>query len=91
MKINELQEKTKVPELKVKITKIHEEETTARGATVRAADVEDETGQTILKLWNDQTTMFEEGDEVIIKGGFCKMFKDEFEVTSGKFGSINKV
>ncbi len=91
MKIEELKDKSKVDELTVEVSKVLDTEQTASGSSVQKALVQDETGQVLLKLWNEQINSLTEGDRVTVKNGYSRLFNGEMEVTSGKFGSLKKV
>lgn len=52
---------------------------------------EDESGSIKLSLWNDDTARFSEGDRIKIINGFVNEFQGEKQLTSGKFGQIQKV
>ena len=53
--------------------------------------VEDDSGTVKVTLWNEDTGKFAVGDKVKISNGYVKEFQDEKQLTSGKFGSIEKV
>jgi ssDNA-binding replication factor A large subunit len=53
--------------------------------------LEDETGNIKLTLWNDDATRFKEGDKIKVLNGYVSEFQGELQLTSGKFGRIEKV
>ncbi|MBS3093731.1 DNA-binding protein [Candidatus Pacearchaeota archaeon] len=59
--------------------------------TVANAMLQDESGSIKLTLWNDDVTRFKDGDKIKIKNGFVGEFQGEKQLTSGKFGSIEKL
>jgi len=63
------------------------------GKELRVADaiLEDDSGSIKLTLWNDDATSFKEGDSVKISNGYVNEFQGEKQLTSGKFGKIEKV
>ena len=91
MKINELKDRGKVDELKVRIAGLLPEVIkTKSGSEIQQAIISDGTGQAILKLWNEQIGQYEMDDNIIIKNGYSKLFEKQYEVTTGKFGTIKK-
>ena len=54
------------------------------------AILEDDSGSIKLTLWNDDTNIFREGDSVKIINGYVNEFQGEKQLTSGKFGKIEK-
>ena len=63
------------------------------GKELRVANaiLEDSSGRIKLTLWNDDTSRFKEGDKVKIANGYVSEFQGEKQLTSGKFGSIEKL
>jgi len=57
---------------------------------VANATFQDESGNIKLTLWNDDATLFNEGDSVKIINGYVSEFQGEKQLTSGKFGRIEK-
>ena len=51
----------------------------------------DDSGSIKLTLWNNDTNRFGEGDSVKIINGYVNEFQGEKQLTSGKFGKIEKV
>ncbi len=58
--------------------------------SVANAILEDETGSIKLTLWNDDISRFKQGDNVKVVNGFVNEFQGEPQLTSGKFGRIEK-
>ncbi|MFA5259303.1 MAG: hypothetical protein WC979_08700 [Candidatus Pacearchaeota archaeon] len=58
---------------------------------VANAILEDSSGKIKLTLWNDDTVRFKEGDRIKIANGYVSEFQGEKQLTSGKFGSIEKL
>ena len=50
----------------------------------------DDSGSIKLTLWNNDTNRFGEGDSVKIINGYVNEFQGEKQLTSGKFGKIEK-
>jgi len=63
------------------------------GKELRVANaiLEDSSGTIKLTLWNDDTARFKEGDRIKIQNGYVGEFQGEKQLTSGKFGSIEKL
>jgi len=62
-----------------------------RELTVVNAVLEDDSGTVKLSLWNEDATRFKVGDKVKITNGYVSEFQGEPQLTSGKFGSIEKL
>ena len=62
------------------------------GKELRVADaaLEDDSGTIKLSLWNDDIDKFKQGDKVKITNGYVNEFQGEKQLTSGKFGKIEK-
>ncbi len=52
------------------------------------AVIEDGTGKVTLTLWNDEVEKVNVGDKIHIENGWCSEFKNEKQVSAGKFGKI---
>ena len=91
MKIAELEPNTKVVSLVATIASMEASRQTPTGLKSQEGILEDESGQVKLTLWEDQVDKFKEGDKIIISTGWCKNFGDALQVSTGKFGKINKV
>jgi len=55
------------------------------------AILEDDSGNIKLTLWNQDVDNFSEGDQIKIVNGYVGEFQGEKQLTSGKFGKIEKV
>ena len=94
MKINELQPKQGKVEIVVEITAKEEpKEFTKFGAVgkVCSCKAKDDTGVINLTLWNEQIDMVEVGDTVKIINGYVNEYQGEMQLTTGKFGKLEKV
>jgi len=89
MKVSELQDKSAVDEITLKIT-AKEEARDVRGGTLRVCNAtgEDETGNVVVTLWNDDIDKVKEGDTVKIINGWSQMYNDKMQVSSGRKGTI---
>lgn len=62
-----------------------------RELKVANAILKDNSGAIKLSLWNDDVSRFKEGDKIKIVNGYVSEFQGEKQLTSGKFGRIEKV
>ena len=91
MEIKDLQANTGNVELTVKVISKDEPRTFekfGREGRVCNAKIQDESGEVTLTLWNDDIDKVNVGDTIQIKNGWCSEFRDQKQVSSGKFGSI---
>jgi replication factor A1 len=58
---------------------------------LRSAVIEDDSGATKLTLWNDDVDKFGVGERIKVVNGYVNEFQGEKQLTSGKFGKIEKV
>jgi replication factor A1 len=90
MKVSELKDKSPVEEITLTISELGEARDTSYGK-VQSTTAKDDSGSATLSLWNDQIGKYAVGDKVTIKKGWCKEFRGQMQVSTGKFGSIEKV
>ncbi|MBD3262579.1 MAG: hypothetical protein GF334_13080 [Candidatus Altiarchaeales archaeon] len=90
MKVVDLKDKTPVEEI-ILVVKEVREPTQTRVGMVQQVDAEDDSGSCTITLWNDQTGSLAAGDKVKITNGWCKEYQSQLQVSSGKFGSIEKI
>ncbi len=90
MKISELKDKTPVEEIVVKVTDISEPRDTRVGP-VQDATIEDDSGSATLTLWTEDVGKYGIGDMVKVTNGWAKMYQGNLQVSSGKFGTLEKV
>ena len=62
-----------------------------RELKVANAILQDESGSVKLTLWNNDVSRFKDGDHIKVVNGYVNEFQGEKQLTSGKFGSIEKV
>ncbi len=94
MKISELQIRQGNVEVEGTIKEIGEVRTFDRyGRELRVANatLEDDSGTITLTLWNDDIDNYKAGDKVKITNGYVNEFQGEKQLTSGKFGKIEKL
>ena len=53
--------------------------------------VKDDTGEMKLTLWNEDVDKVKVGDKIHLKNGWCSEFRDEKQLSSGKFGEIEVI
>lgn len=58
---------------------------------VSTAICEDDSGQIKVSLWNEDIDRVEEGDQIKIKNGYSRLFKDEVHVSAGKYGELEVI
>jgi len=90
MKAADLKDRSPVEEIVLKITDV-KEPTQTRVGIVQQAIAEDDSGEATITLWNEQVGTYESGDTVKITKGWCKVYQGQTQVSSGKFGTIEKV
>ena len=59
--------------------------------SVANAMLQDDSGSIKLTLWNDDVTRFNDGDKLKVVNVYVNEFQGEKQLTSGKFGSLEKV
>jgi len=94
MNISELTPRQGSVEVEGTIVEIGEPKTFNKfGKELRVADasLKDDSGSVKLSLWNDDIERFKAGDKVKISNGYVNEFQGEMQLTSGKFGNIEKV
>jgi len=62
-----------------------------RDLKVANAVLQDDSGTIKLSLWNDDAERFKKDDKVKISNGYVNEFQGEKQLTSGKYGTIEKV
>ncbi|MEK6914790.1 MAG: DNA-binding protein [Nanoarchaeota archaeon] len=62
-----------------------------KNLSVANAILKDDSGAIKLTLWNDDITRFKDGDKIKILNGYVNEFQGEKQLTSGKFGTIEKI
>lgn len=64
-----------------------------RGGELKVCDCvcEDDSGRITVTLWNDDIEKYNAGDTITIVKGWANEFQGRISVSSGKFGTIEKV
>lgn len=55
------------------------------------ATVKDNTGKMKLTLWNEDIEKVNVGDKIHLENGWCSEYRDEKQLSTGKFGKIEVV
>jgi len=58
---------------------------------VANAVLEDDSGTIKLTLWNDDIGKFKQGDKIRITNGYVNEYQGEKQLTTGKFGKMEKI
>ncbi|MBU3958193.1 MAG: DNA-binding protein [Nanoarchaeota archaeon] len=93
MKISDLKEGTGKVSLEAKIVSKEEprQVSTKFGETqVANATIEDDTGRFKLSLWGADADI-PEGSKISIENGFVSSYREELQLSAGKFGKITVV
>lgn len=94
MKISELTPGTGNVELEAEVVGVEEpREINKGGRTLRVANalLRDDTGTISLVLWNENIDKVREGATVRITNGYVNTWKDQPQLTLGKFGSLEVI
>lgn len=94
MKISELTIGQGNVEVEGTITEIGETKTFnkfGRDLSVANAMLKNESGSIKLTLWNDDVSRFKDGDKLKVVNGYVNEFQGEKQLTSGKYGQLEKV
>jgi replication factor A1 len=62
-----------------------------REGRVATAVAEDDSGQIKISLWNDDVDSVNVGDQVRIRNGYSRLFRDEIHVSAGMYGKLEVV
>ena len=55
------------------------------------AKIKDASGEILLTLWNEQIEALEVGDKVHLTNGWCSEYRDERQLSTGKFGKLDVI
>jgi len=94
MKISDLKPKVEIDRIELEIVEIGEVRDFAsfRGSgKVANAKVKDETGESILTLWNEQIEQVSNAKKVVVENGFVNVFKGKLQITTGKKGTLKVI
>ncbi len=62
-----------------------------KSGSVCNVKVKDATGEVKMTLWEDDIEKVKVGDKIHLQNGWCSEFRDELQISSGKFGKIEVV
>jgi len=94
MKISELQARQGNVNIEGTIKEVKEPKVFNKfGKELKVADavLEDDSGSIKLTLWNEDIEKYKAGDKIKITNGYVNEFQGEKQLTSGKFGKIEKL
>ena len=94
MKINELKVRQGNVEVEGEITQKEEARSFnkfGKEGKVCNATLKDDSGEIKLTLWNEQVDQFNVKDKIKITNGYVNEFQGEKQLTSGRFGKIEKI
>lgn len=58
---------------------------------VATAVGEDDSGRVKISLWNEDVDRVKEGDQIRIRNGYSRLFRDEVHVSAGRYGKLEVV
>ncbi len=91
MEIKELKANSGNVDLVVTIVSMEEPRTFekfGKSGKVCNAKIKDNSGEVKMTLWNEDIESVKTGDKIHLQNGWCSEFKEELQVSSGKFGKI---
>ncbi len=91
MKVHELSSASRSVNIRLRILsleQVREVQTRYGKARVTSAQAGDETGTIKLSLWNDDIDKVDEGVIVEVENGFVKTYREEMELSAGRYGTI---
>ena len=94
MEIKDLQANQGKVDLVVEVVELKEARTFekfGKSGTVCNAKGKDDSGEITLTLWNEQVGNVSIGDKVHIENGWCSEYRDERQLSTGKFGKLEVV
>ena len=90
MKVQDLKPLAAIDEIVLKIVDV-KEPTQTRVGIVQQVDASDDSGSAVITLWNEQVGQYAVGEMVKITKGWCKEYQGQLQVSSGKYGTIEKI
>lgn len=89
MEIKQLHGQHKVPELEAEVLDLEDSRQTRIGL-VESWKIRDDTGSCLLTLFKEQVGTVSPGDMIRIENGWCTVFQENIQVSSGKYGRLEK-
>ncbi len=75
----------------VEIGEVREFNKFGRAGKVANAKIKDSSGEITLTLWNDQVDQVKAGDKIKLTNGWASEYKEEVQVSTGKFGKLEVI
>ena len=94
MQISEIQGNQGSINIEADVVEVGETRTLEKyGKTLKVANavLKDDSGTIKLTLWNEEIEKVNKDDRVKITNGYARQFRDELQLTAGKFGKIEVV
>ena len=94
MKISEIQGNQGDIDIEADVMEVGETRTLEKyGKTLRVSNaiIKDDSGTCKLTLWNDEIGKIKKGDRVRITKGYARQFREEIQLTAGKFGKMEVI
>ncbi len=94
MEIKDLQPNTGNIDIVAVVTEKEEPRTFekfGKSGRVCNAKIKDDTGEVKLTLWNEDIDKVNVGDKIHLDKGWCSEFRDEKQLSTGKFGKVEVV
>lgn len=91
MEIKDLKPNTGKVDLVVQVVEVEKPrsfEKFGKKSKVCNAKLKDESGEVKMTLWNEEIELIKPGDKIHLQNGWCAQYKDELQVSCGKFGKI---
>ncbi len=91
MEIKDLKPNTGKVDLVVQVVDVEKPrsfEKFGKKSKVCNAKLKDESGEVKMTLWNEEIELIKPGDKIHLQNGWCAQYKDELQVSCGKFGKI---
>ncbi len=92
LKIKELRPDSRRVNLEAKVVSVSQPREvtlkTGERATVTDVKIEDDTGSTILTLWNEDVERVRDGAKIRIENGYVSTFRGEMRLNVGRYGKL---
>ncbi len=92
LKIKELRPDSRRVNIEAKVVSVSEPREvtlkTGERATVTDVKIEDDTGSTILTLWNEDVERVRDGAKIRIENGYVSTFRGEMRLNVGRYGKL---
>jgi len=92
LKIKELRPDSRRVNIEAKVVSVSEPREvtlkTGERATITDVKIEDDTGSTILTLWNEDVERVRDGAKIRIENGYVSTFRGEMRLNVGRYGKL---